>query len=90
MAQSNLLNCAKNRTPDHVLSNNDLCLQAAMQYVLLFLVLALNSDQFQILWSYNTFTQAVCSYVLLVGKSCPIHTRKAWEQGFVVATRQTL
>ena len=53
---------------------NDLCLQAAVQYVLLFLVLALNSNQFQILWSYNTFTQAVRSYVLLVEKSCPIHT----------------
>ena len=47
----------------------------------------------------HTFTQAVHSYVLLVGKSFFLphvpftlsqRKRKAWEQGFVVATRQTL
>ena len=29
-----LLNCAKNRTPSHVLSNNGLCLCTAAQYML--------------------------------------------------------
>ena len=33
----------KNRTPSIVLSNNGLCLRAAAQHALLFLVLAVNS-----------------------------------------------
>ena len=38
------------------------------QYVLLFLVLAVDSDWFQILLSYvHALTQAACSYLLLVG-----------------------
>ena len=38
------------------------------QYVLLFLVLVVNSDWFQILWSYvHALTQAARSYALLVG-----------------------
>ena len=38
------------------------------QYVLLFLVLAVDSDWFQILLSYiHALTQATHSYVLLVG-----------------------
>ena len=38
------------------------------QYVLLFLVLAVDSDWFQILLSYvHALTQAACSYALLVG-----------------------
>ena len=40
---------AKNRTPGHMLSNNGLY---HVQYLLLFLVLAVNSDQFQTLQSY--------------------------------------
>ena len=35
-----------------MLSNNGLCLRAAAQYVLLFIVLVINSDRFQILRSY--------------------------------------
>ena len=48
------------------------------QYVLLFLVLAVDSDWFQILLSYvHALTQAACSYALLVGlntyvASCPL------------------
>ena len=39
-----------------------------MQYVLLFLVLAVDSDWFQILLSYiHALTQAAHSYALLVG-----------------------
>jgi len=33
-----------------MLSNNHLCLGTNVQYVLLFLVLVVNSDQFQISW----------------------------------------
>ena len=40
----------RNRTLGHMRSNNGLCLQHA-QYVLLFLVLAVNSNQFKILRS---------------------------------------
>ena len=49
---SKLLKHAKNRTPGHVLSNKGLCLCAAAQYMLLFLVVAVNSNQFQIVRSY--------------------------------------
>jgi len=44
------------------------CLRTAAQYVLLFLVLPVNSDWFQILRSYtflHVCTLAACSYVLL-------------------------
>ena len=57
---SKLLNQTKSRTSGHVLSNNGLCniclyaayTHAQYMYVLLFLVLAVNSDRFQILQSY--------------------------------------
>ena len=42
----------KNRTPSHVLSNNGLCLCKHAQYVLLFLVLAVNSDRFEVTYFY--------------------------------------
>ena len=48
VVRSKLLNCTKNRTPSHMLSSNGLCLCAAAQYVLLFLVQFNNSDWFQI------------------------------------------
>ena len=40
-----------------MLSNNALCLRTAAQYVLLFLALAVNSDQFGIVRSYTLFLQ---------------------------------
>ena len=49
----NLLNCTTNRIPGHVLGNNGLCLHTATPYVLLFLVLVVNSHYFQILQSYT-------------------------------------
>ena len=61
------LNCTKNRPPGHVLSNNGLCLCTAVQYVLLSLVLVVNSDQFQILWSYTLLLKPpvlMCSYIV--------------------------
>ena len=67
---SKLLNLNKNRTPGHMVSNNDLCLRSAVQYMLLFLVLAVNSDRFQIL---HALTQAARSYSLLgsvLGTTC--------------------
>ena len=36
-----------------MLSNNGLCLHAAVQYMLLYLAQVVNSNQFQILWSYT-------------------------------------
>ena len=53
IVRSKLLNRTENRTPGHIISNSGLCLRAAAQYVLLFLVLAVNSDRFQILRSYT-------------------------------------
>ena len=47
------MNCTKNRTPSHVLSNNGLCLHNMCRYVLLFLVMVVSSDQLQILRSYT-------------------------------------
>ena len=41
-----ILNHIKNRIPGHVLSNNCLRLCTAAQYVLLFLVMAVNPDWF--------------------------------------------
>ena len=54
-------NLIENRSPGHVLSNNGLCLQAAVQYVLLFLALAVNSDWFQIS-ELHAVTPAARSY----------------------------
>jgi len=49
-----------------MLSNDGLCVHS-MRSVLLFLALAVNSDQFQILRYYlHAVTPASCSYVLLV------------------------
>ena len=55
IVQSKLLNHTKNRTPGHVLSNHGLYLCTAAQYMLLFLVLAVNSNWFQIY-------RVTCSY----------------------------
>ena len=41
----------------HVLSNNRLCLRPDAQYMLLFLVLVVNPDQFRILQSYMLLLQ---------------------------------
>ena len=49
-----------------MLNNSRLCLHTAAQYLLLFLVLAVNSDRFQIVCSYtHSYTLAACSYALL-------------------------
>ena len=52
-----------------MLSNNGLCLRTAVQYVLLFLVLTVNSAQFRILQSYT-----VLLYLLFLMRSCQIYT----------------
>ena len=59
------MNCTENRARGHMLSNNDLCLHPAVQYVLLFLVLAVNSDRFSDFTELHALTQATCSYALL-------------------------
>ena len=38
---------------------------AAVQYVLLFLVLVVNSDRFQILWSYTAHSYVLLIYIVL-------------------------
>ena len=50
----------------HVLSNNHICQYTDAQYVLLFLVLAVNSDQFRILRSYMLLL-----HPLVLVRSCP-------------------
>ena len=69
--ESRLLNHTKNRTSGYTLSNTGLYLRAAAQYVLLFLVLAVNYDWFQILQSYTLLLKPpilmhVCSEALLL------------------------
>ena len=53
------------RTPGHALSNNGLCLHAAAQYVLRFLVLAVNSK------FYDLRSVRMCS---CLSKVLPKHT----------------
>ena len=56
------MNHSKNITPDHMLSKNRLCLHAAVQYVFLFLVLAIILNFTEL----HTLTQATHSYALFV------------------------
>ena len=49
-----------------MLSNNHICQYTDAQYVLLFLVLAVNSDQFRILRSYMLLL-----HPLVLVRSCP-------------------
>ena len=53
VVQAKLLNRTKNSIPSHMLSNNGLCLCIAAHYVLLLLVLVVNSTRFGISRSYT-------------------------------------
>ena len=60
----------------HMLSNNGLCLRAAPQYVLLFLVWFNNSDRFQ---GYGvTCSYSSCPFLCTVGLSIGL-TANAFE-----------
>ena len=52
-----LVKIVESRTLVHMLSNNSLCLRSMHKYMLLFLVLAVNSDWFQILCKYTLLLQ---------------------------------
>ena len=53
-----------------MLSNNGLCLHAAAEYVLLFVVLAVNSDQFQSLGNYTLLLKPLI-LTLFACRDCP-------------------
>ena len=65
-ALSLITNCTKNKTLSHVLSNNGLCLRTAVQYVLLFLVLAVG--KFLVFFVFFRVTRSASSYELLPWK----------------------
>ena len=69
-----LLNCTKNRTSGYMLSNIGACLGVAVQYMLLFLVLAVNSDQFQILQSYTLLLKPPVLMIMLLAYAKERHT----------------
>ena len=71
-------------TPGHVLSNNGLCRSAQhLQYVLLFLVLVVNSDQFQIFQSYTlldldlnrSYALLLVHRIVLIAYDCVSHAK---------------
>ena len=68
-ALSLVTNCTKNKTLSHVLSNNGLCQHMAAQYVLLFLVLAVNSLFFFFLELHA---------LLVLMSSCHENDKRVW------------